>query len=228
MKKIAAVCIAMALMGGSASAAGFVDVDGHWAQNTINALADKGLINGVGSGYFEPNGHVTRAQYLKMMMDTAGIAPAVGLSGVCLDANASDWYAPYLQSALTKGLLPRQMITGYKAELVKDAAGEYAYVSYDGAFSGNVAITREEAAFLSMSTFQYVLNANTMRKLAEPSKVEFTDEAEIEKWAYSAVKMAADNGVITGMDDGSFAPKESTTRAQAAVIMERILNILQK
>ena len=39
-------------------------------------------------------------------------------------------------------------------------------------------------------------------------------------------KLAADNGIITGMDDGRFAPLENTTRAQAAVIMERLLNMI--
>lgn len=229
MKKIIiSVCAAM-LSTSAAYAADFTDIDGHWAQNTINSLADAGYINGVGDGMFDPDGNVTRAQYLKMMMDTVGIEISDVRDGECLDASGDDWYAPYLQSALDKGLIPRQMITGYEVNVepyTDENGNSAAKVTYLGAFSGNVAITREEAAFISMGAYQYTLNANTMQKLAEPSETKFTDADSIEQWAYSAVKLAADNGIITGMDDGRFAPLENTTRAQAAVIMERLLNMI--
>ena len=47
----------------------FSDIDGHWAESHIKTLADKKMVDGIGDGKFNPNGAVTRAEFLKMVMD---------------------------------------------------------------------------------------------------------------------------------------------------------------
>ena len=47
----------------------------------------------------------------------------------------------------------------------------------------------------------------------------FADEGSISSYAAAAVNWAAENGIMSGMDDGRFAPKESATRAQVALIL---------
>ncbi|MCC8168976.1 MAG: GDSL-type esterase/lipase family protein [Oscillospiraceae bacterium] len=53
----------------------FTDISGHWAEETINGLAEQGTVEGTGNGCFEPEGTVTRAEFLQMSMEAAGIAP---------------------------------------------------------------------------------------------------------------------------------------------------------
>ena len=233
MKKLIAAAAAAVLLGQSAYAAEFSDTSGHWAQRDINRLSDMGIINGMGDGSFYPEGDVTRAQYLKMMMEAMDIPTVEYRAGECLDAAAADWYGPYLQSALDKGLIPQEMIVGYKAivdiERDENGASAGASVKYSGAFNGNVAITREEAAYMTMALCQYSLNANTMTKLNDVDKeLRFTDEQEISAWAIPSVWLAASNGIINGMGDGSFRPLGTTTRAQAAVMINRLMLKLGK
>lgn len=233
MKKIIAAAAAVVLLSQNAYAAEFSDTSGHWAQIDINRLSDKGIINGMGDGSFYPEGDVTRAQYLKMMMEAMEIPTSDYRAGECLDASAWDWYGPYLQSALDKGLIPREMVVGYKAvvDIKRDENGTStdASVKYSGAFNGNVAITREESAYFTMALCQYSLNANTMTKLVDVNKeLKFTDEQEIGSWALPSVRLAASNEIINGMGDGSFKPSGTTTRAQAAVMINRLLLKLEK
>ena len=54
--------------------------------------------------------------------------------------------------------------------------------------------------------------------------VDFSDAADISDYAVPAVRWAQSNSIIKGMEENRFAPKESATRAQVAVILYRFLN----
>jgi len=72
-KVVAAALIVSSMTAVSASAAEFNDIKGHWAEDVINELADKDIIHGVSDTEFNPDGTVTRAEFLKMAMDSFGI-----------------------------------------------------------------------------------------------------------------------------------------------------------
>lgn len=227
MKRFISIIISLFMLNTAVYAAGFVDTKDHWAENTINRLVDRGIVNGVDASHFNPNGTVTRAEYLKMMMGLTGIGTVPYRQGECLDATARDWYAVYLQSALDKGLIPKEMIASYKANVTvttDENGNTVSSVKYTGAFNGNLPIEREEMAALSMHLYQYVLNAKTMQGMAEPEGVDFPDMDEISVWAQPSVRLAVAAGFIEGMDDGTFQPRETATRAQAATILGRILD----
>ena len=231
MKKTISALLAAVMLTGTAYASGFTDITGHWAENDINILADKGIVNGVADGVFDAEGTVTRVQYLKMVMESVGMETVQYREGECLDAAAEDWYAPYLQSVLDKGLVPEAMVANYKSSVIVERDDEgnavSSSVTYSGQFNGNVPITREEAAYLAMSIAQYMMNPNTMKNLEGTSVPVFTDVMEISSWAYPSVNLAAICGVITGMDTGSFRPQDTATRAQAAVIMNRLIKLME-
>lgn len=227
LKKIAAVILTVAAISSSAAyAADFTDIKGHWAEQTINALAEKGVVNGVTQTAFRPEGTVTRAEFLKMAMEASSIKPVDFRMGECLDAVAKDWFSGYLQSALDKGLIPSNMISNYSVDVVSkvDETGNFlSKAIYNGAFVGNLPITREEMASFAQITYQYSLNANTMNNMNAAIELEFADKDLISAWAVPNVKLACAQGFIEGMDNGMFAPKSTATRAQAATIISRIL-----
>ena len=68
MKKLIAVVLASVMTTTGAHAAGFTDIGGHWAESAVNTLAGLGVVNGVTDTLFMPDGTVTRAQYLKMVI----------------------------------------------------------------------------------------------------------------------------------------------------------------
>ncbi len=232
LKKITAAVLAAAVMTANAAyAASFTDIWGHWAEKIIIRLADSGVINGITPTKFAPEGTVTRAQFLKMAMETNGIKPVDFREGECLDAVKTDWCGGYMQSALDKGLIPSEMIGGYSVNVVSqtDADGNITSKAvYTGAFGPNTPINREEMAVITQNTYQYSLNASTMRDMSEPGKKEFSDAENISEWALASVKLACAQGFIEGMDDGSFAPTATATRAQAAAIISRVMDKVKK
>lgn len=50
----------------------FTDIDSHWAKGFIIAAADRGIVNGMGDGTFEPDSKVTYEQAVKMIVCAAG------------------------------------------------------------------------------------------------------------------------------------------------------------
>lgn len=220
MKKLIAFFTAAVMTAPCAYAAAFNDTKGHWAETEINTLAENGIINGVDEMHFAPDSVVTRVQYLKMIMGVTGITPIECDGEECLGVSSTEWYSSYLNGAMKRGLIPREMISDYNSDTVDGT------VRYTGVFDGNVPITREEMAFVTMSMYQYTLNANTMKKLAEEKETEFSDMENISPWAVSGVMLAAANGIING-NDGRFDPQGSTTRAQAAAVILRVMNKIQ-
>jgi len=58
---------------------------------------------------------------------------------------------------------------------------------------------------------------------ADPSGPPFADKRSISGWALKAVSQAAAAGLIEGHPDGTFAPQEKASRAQAMMILHRLL-----
>ena len=222
MKKLISMLMSVVFFGINAQAALFSDTRTHWASEYINALSDKGIINGVSETLFVPNSAVTRAEYLKMIMNTVGMKTVPARRGECLELKGNEWHAPYLQAMLDEGLLPREMVTDYSVEIVTAADGSTKAV-YKGAFNGALPITRQEMAAITQNLYQYQQNARTMQTTKQPEPLRFGDSASISSWAVPAVELAVAQGFIVGMENGNFEPNSTATRAQAAAIIYRVL-----
>ncbi len=226
----------------------FTDIAGHWGETFIKALASKGLVDGVGDGKFNPDGTVTRAEFLKMAMDAAEIPGHAYRDGECLDATTDDWYCYYLQGALDKGLIPYQMIDDQLivhkiektlAEATEDKEAVTAEVTvYEmnpaisrncNGFNANKSITREEMAVIAVNCLSYAMkNASEPVEFTPFESVDggFTDSDINEDYA-NGIDAACEYGLVTGMGDGTFAPKATLTRAQAAVVINKLANLLK-
>lgn len=104
------------------AAAAFHDTAGHWAEKTLNEWQDKGLIDGYGDGSFQPNGTVTRAEFIKLVNRTLGFTAESEIS--FSDVTERDWF---------------------HAEVARAVAAGYAQGS-GGLFRPNQPVTRTEAA----------------------------------------------------------------------------------
>ena len=228
MKKLAIIILAMTFVSNTVFAASFTDIENHWAKDSITTLADKGIVNGVTDTEFMPDGTVTRAQYLKMIMEATGLEKTSARDGGCLDAGVGEWYAPYLQKALDCGLIPEQMVAGYKqnVEYTVDDKGNAteSRVVYQGAFNGNLPITREEMAVLTQYVYQYTRTILTNKPAQTDSEKSFADGNKINEWARASVEQAVANGFMDGMENDFFNPQFTATRAQASVVILRVLN----
>ncbi len=163
-----------------------------WAQVAINALARKGIVSGRDAVTFAPNDNVTRAEFAKILVGAFGIE--TGASADLNDVDSSAWYAPYVGACYAAGI-----ITGYD----------------DGSFKPNNNVTRQEMAVMVMRAAN--VKGMTIEKPYE--KINFTDADSIAEYAAEAVDTLQQAGIINGMEDGSFAPAATATRAQAAKIL---------
>ena len=177
----------------------FSDMKNHWAEDTVNTLATYGYLEGVGENRYDPYSDVTRAQFVKMIVDTYHlILPEYSSS--FSDISGNEWFAGYVTAADKLGLLDPVFTAG-------------------SLFRPDQPITREEAASVAARTAAYK-NAG---KKADFSA--FADDNAVSAWAKQAVKDAADYGLIKGYEDGSFQPLNHISRAEAAQILMRVAEI---
>jgi len=188
-----------------AAEATFGDLDGvAWAQDGIAALAAKGIVQGVQPNAFEPQRSITRAEFLKLLMDALDLAveEAAPASGSPFhDVAPADWHYRYVVAANKLGI----------------ANGRP-----DGSFGAGDTITRQEIAALT----QRAIEAAGVELEAPQNAAPFADRSDIAPYAVEAAAALEAAGIVTGFADGRFAPAEDATRAQAAVMIHRLLKYL--
>ena len=107
--------------------------------------------------------------------------------------------------------------TAYYASAVRWAAANGVVTGYaDGTFRPNDPITRQQMAAI---LWRYAGSP------AAESGTDYADESAIASYAVTAVDWARDAGVISGRDGNRFDPSGRATRAQAAVILHRYLEL---
>ncbi len=163
----------------------------EWAKEAINRLAQKKIINGVGNNRFAPEQEVKREEYVKMLVEAAGIQISTGASGFT-DANSNAWYEKYLYTAKKAGI-----IDGYS----------------DGSFGVGKNITRQECAAM---LYRAIKGSEILK---EKREIRFTDDDSFPAWAYDAIYALAKAEILNGKGNGVFSPNALCTRAEAAVMI---------
>jgi len=177
------------------------DISGHWAENTILALVEKGYISGYPDGTFKPDNTITRAEFIKIMTSVVGIAPITTGESKFSDVASADWFFGYVQAAVEKGL-----IGGYP----------------DGTFQPNNPITRQEAAKIVVKAGgKDETTVDVEAVFANAGN--FTDKDQIADWAKPFVAAAVQYGYMKGDASNAFRPSDNITRAETAAIAYRLL-----
>lgn len=83
----------------------FADIQGHWAQRYIQALADKNIISGFPDGTFKPNAPVTRAEFAAIVTKAFPKASQNNASIEFVDVSRSFWGYSAIQTAVRRGFL---------------------------------------------------------------------------------------------------------------------------
>lgn len=91
------------------TAAEFSDVpSSHWAHDTISELADKGIINGIEEGVYAPEGTLTRAQFIKLLVCASDdYDNSTTYTAVYNDTAADAWYTPYVTCGVYSNIIER-------------------------------------------------------------------------------------------------------------------------
>lgn len=98
--KIIALSLGLDVEG--AADAGFPDTEGHWAEATINAVAEAGIVGGRDTGLFDPNANVTRAEMAKMIAEAYDLTTDEAAASVFTDVPA--WAKGYVGALVNAGI----------------------------------------------------------------------------------------------------------------------------
>jgi lysophospholipase L1-like esterase len=180
----------------------FADVNGHWAQPEIEFLAAKGVVHGVTDGRFNPSGAVKRSEFAVMLVRAFGLEATAGTLPFG-DVPEQAWYYTDIQAAYQAG-----WVHGVRADR----------------FAPDARITREQMVVMIVKAYLHAMGGSIDEEF--PSEgLTFNDADDISGWAIDYIRFASAWDLVQGMDR-SFKPAMHADRAQAAVMISRLLKII--
>ena len=180
----------------------FEDIDSvAWAKSSILELSSRGIINGYDDNTFRPANNITRAEFIKILINTLFPDSSSDKSNFT-DVPVEHWAYGYISKAHSMGI-----INGISDEI----------------FAPDENITNEQMAVMCSRAV-----AKAGIKLEERSAEPFEDFNDVSFYAKMAVINLQNGNIISGDDNGYFYPYLNTTRAQASKIIYNIINEKEK
>lgn len=173
----------------------FEDLENYsWARQQIAKLDALGIIDGRNDWEFAPDENITRAEFAGFLIRALGLT--ADSTELFADVPASHPYAKEIAIGRALGILKGTDGVNYMPE---------------------AEISRQDLM---------VISARGMRlkkELEAGDASQFADAASIADYAVLDIAAMVRANIVTGYEDGTVRPKGNTTRAEAAVIMERIM-----
>jgi len=201
-----AIRYAMALMRGI-DVPQFTDVaEDAWYHDYVYDLVYRGVVNGMTATTYEPEGKLTRAQFVKLL--ACSLADAETLKTYegkhPFKDSEGHWAEAYIAWAKDKGIVEGVSATEFDPE---------------------APITREQMATIFG---RYALKQGiVLPKDAAPAQ-SFPDADKISEYAREFVELMRIAGILNGYEDGTFRPQNTATRAEAAKLFSVFLSITDK
>ena len=205
---------------------GLSDLEGHWAQKEVEAAVASGWVDGYPDGSFKPEKSITRAEFTKMLLDAIHLTPdSETVAWMKAHAKMKDiWgrptaYTPKLYDMSGHWLTSQGWLDAalYSGMVVPD--------DYNGKnFRPEKAIARYEIALMTDRALGLVYPASQPVE----GELPFTDKEEILDWMKGYVNESVKAGVLKGYPDGSFQPNKTSTRAEAVVMIQRMLEEMEE
>ena len=192
------IALAVTMLSTTAFAASvkFTDVpSSHWASTSISKMADKGIMSGIGNNKFAPSQQLSNAEFITMLVRQF-YSDKLGTEG-------GTWYTPFMGAAKSANILTGTNV-GSNENLATSTINRYdmAQLMYN--------VLKAEGASTS--------------PLSDTSKV--ADWASVPATYRDAVSVCYNMGMLSGVDSkGTFNGTGNMDRAQAAVVMSRLLEV---
>ncbi|HEX3029216.1 MAG TPA: Ig-like domain-containing protein [Clostridia bacterium] len=181
----------------------FKDVENHWAKDAVNDMGSRLVISGVGNDNFAPDRDITRAEFAAIVVRGLGLMhPGTGKASFS-DVSKNDWYYDAVSIAYEYGI-----ISGYGK----------------GKFGPNDKITHEQAMSMIARAMKITkLKADFKNGEAEQLIASYGDFKKASSWAKNSIALCVKTGVVPDGSGKLAAPKDNITRAEVAVIVQRLL-----
>jgi len=207
IKKFVTPVLTLALLASltcAALAAEYTDIPaGAWYESAVQHVTEHGIFGGYGDGRFAPGDAITREMFVTALGRLAGVDQSAGNTSPFTDIDSNRWSAPYISWAY------ENKITGGTTATT---------------FSPQSEITREQVAVM----LNNYLSANDVEPEQKAEDIStYADAGEISSWAEDGVQAMRDHGLMSGDNAKNFNPKDSISRAEAAVVLARLHEQLQ-
>ena len=172
------------------------DMAGYgWAEIAVGALGRLGILDGIADESFEPSKSITRGEFTAMLVRIAKLTGG----GQQFPDVAEDYpYANEIAIAKQKGI----------------ALGDD-----NGNFNPDDTVTRQDISAFVYRTLNYLGKMDQ----ADPTVLEaFADSGEISDYAVPTMASVVRARILRGDDNGLLNPQNDMTRAEAAVLIERV------
>lgn len=208
----------------------FSDIEGHWAQDVVEKMAAKGVINGYEDGTFRPDATISREETVAMVARRFPAfvnKPSLDLKTGYVDIDGR-WSSDYLHAVLRAGLL-----NGYS----------------DFMFRPSAPITRADAALLILKARLYEPPSKEFSAkhiwISSPSnrtvsELASSDEAfalflsdsidtaiAMRHNVFTPLALLQEQGIMRGYPDGSMGWTRGLTRAEFCAILDRIQGLVR-
>jgi len=190
---VLAPAIGSGVYGAVLSDVSFADMEGNWAKPYVEALAARGIVNGINDNTFAPNAKIKRGDFVLMLAQVVDIDSA-NSSGFS-DVQDSDYYSGAIAAAKEKGI-------------VKGIS--------DTTFGAKENISRQDVMTIIARTLEA---AGVVLKVADITQ--FNDSDMVSDYAKDAVSKLVGENIVSG-NNGSINPKDSLTRAEASKMLYEV------
>ena len=187
---------------GETSTARFTDLHNHaWAEDAINSLADKGIIKGTSETTFSPANNITRADFAILLV--RAFEKTSDNAENFSDVSENDYFAKELAIARNTGL-----VSGIG----------------DNKFAPRSYIKRCD---MMLMVYRVLKDTEAFVGRAAPGTPDYPDFDTVPEYAKEAVSTLIGAGLVNGKGD-KIAPNDNTTRAEVAVLLQRVLDYVKK
>jgi hypothetical protein len=169
-----------------------------WAEDAIETLASRSVISGYLDGSFRPENEITRAEFAAILCKAVE-SFETDETLQFTDVNG-EWYEDVLKLAVTNGFMS----------------------GYNGEMRPNDPINREQMAVMIMNAFGKLSDKNVLNV-----SMNYSDYSDMSSWAVPSIAKADALGILTDIAEDSYAPKQNSTRAEAAVMVYKLLKALE-
>lgn len=172
--------------------------DHGWAMKAIREMVKRKVLTGVGNNRFEPDNQITRAQFATILVKGLGKTVSAPSGQTFADVKPGDWCYNFVETA-------KSYLTGFKL-------GDGTVMFYP-----NLPAVREDMAVA-------IIKARGLAPATDLTVLDqFSDKNRISENLRPYVAAAVSGGMMRGYEDGAFRPQGKLTRAEAAVLMYKVM-----
>ncbi len=216
----------------------FSDINGHWAESTINKWKDKGIITGYPDGTFKPDDPVTRAELAKVLTEAFELTEKTSLEKYD-DMDNSKWYYSYVECS-EKYIPVYPLAVGYPSNMPYVENESHSGSNYG--FLPDVDAIRMHVAEALVEIKKEKDNITvelppTIQKVADSVRERFKNDSAYEiglavsgggiasnvARMFEYTYLANELGIMTG-DENGFRPYDKITRAELITVIDRMLS----